>query len=64
MEEAAELATYLPLSFKTPKEQEYIEICLGFDVKPLADRPGFQEMRELHAALVEKYKVEDANSAA
>jgi hypothetical protein len=25
MEEAAELAEYLPLSFKTPKEQEYIE---------------------------------------
>ena len=24
MEEAAELANYLPLSFKTPKEQEYI----------------------------------------
>ena len=25
MEEAAELSNYLPLSFKTPKEQEYIE---------------------------------------
>src|ERR1035437_10004706 len=25
MEEAAELTNYLPLSFKTPKEQEYIE---------------------------------------
>ena len=25
MEEAAELANYLPLSFKTPKEQDYIE---------------------------------------
>ena len=25
MEEAAELANYLPLSFKTPKEQKYIE---------------------------------------
>ncbi|MBI5659632.1 MAG: aldo/keto reductase [Nitrosomonadales bacterium] len=25
MEEAAELADYLPLSFKTPKEQEYIK---------------------------------------
>ncbi len=25
MEEVAELASYLPLSFKTPKEQEYIE---------------------------------------
>jgi hypothetical protein len=25
MEEAAELASYLPVSFKTPKEQEFIE---------------------------------------
>ncbi|MBK6799308.1 MAG: hypothetical protein IPG76_21620 [Acidobacteria bacterium] len=25
MEEASELANYMPLSFKTPKEQEYIE---------------------------------------
>jgi hypothetical protein len=25
MEEAAELANYLPVSFKTPKEQEFIE---------------------------------------
>ena len=25
MEEAAELGNYLPLSFKSPKEQEYIE---------------------------------------
>jgi len=25
MEEAVELSNYLPLSFKTPKEQEYIE---------------------------------------
>ena len=25
MEDAAELANYLPLSFKTPKEKEYIE---------------------------------------
>ena len=25
MEEAAELVNYLPLSFKSPKEQEYIE---------------------------------------
>jgi hypothetical protein len=29
MEEAAELANYLPLSFKTPKEQEYIEFLWG-----------------------------------
>ena len=25
MDEAAELGNYLPLSFKSPKEQEYIE---------------------------------------
>jgi len=25
MEEAADLGNYLPLSFKSPKEQEYIE---------------------------------------
>ena len=43
--------------------QKDIEICLGFEVESLADRPGIEGMRELHAALVEKYKVEDANSA-
>ena len=44
--------------------QKDIEICLGFDVEALADRPEIDAMRELHAALVEKYKSEDANSAA
>ena len=44
--------------------QKDIEICLGLDVESLADRPGIDAMRELHAALVEKYKSEDANSAA
>ena len=44
--------------------QKDIEICVGLDVEPLADRPGIEGMRELHAALIEKYKVEDANSAA
>ena len=43
--------------------QKDIEICLGFGVESLADRPSIEGMRELHAALVEKYKVEDANSA-
>ena len=34
MEEAAELANYLPLSFKTPKEQETIEfLWVAFVVK-------------------------------
>ncbi len=44
--------------------QKDIEICLGFDVESLADRPEIDAMRELHAPLVEKYKSEDANSAA
>jgi len=44
--------------------QKDIEICLGFDVESLADRPGIEAMRELHAALVEKYKGEDVNSSA
>jgi hypothetical protein len=37
MEEAAELGNYLPLSYKSPKEQKDIEICLGFDITSLAD---------------------------
>jgi len=41
-----------------------IEICLGFDVERVADHPGIKGIRTLHAALVEKYEVEDANSAA
>jgi hypothetical protein len=41
--------------------QKDIEICLGFDVESLADRPGIDAMRELHAALVEKYQSEDAS---
>lgn len=44
--------------------QKDIEICLGFDVESLADRPEIDAMRELHAALVEKYKVEDATRPA
>ena len=44
--------------------QKDIEICLGFDVESLADRPGIEGMRELHAALVEKYTVEDATGPA
>lgn len=44
--------------------QKDIEICLGFDVETLADQPGSEGMRELHAALAETYETEDANSAA
>jgi hypothetical protein len=31
--------------------QKDIEICLGFDVESLAEHPGIEGMRELHAAL-------------
>lgn len=44
--------------------QKDIEICLGFDVESLADRPGIDAMRELHAVLVETYKAEYADSEA
>ncbi|MBU1701419.1 MAG: hypothetical protein KJ970_10010 [Candidatus Eisenbacteria bacterium] len=44
--------------------QKDIEICLGFDPEPLADRPRIEGMQELHAALAETYKAEYANSAA
>ena len=38
--------------------QKDIEICIGFDAELLADCPGIHGIRELHAALVEKYKLE------
>ena len=38
--------------------QRDIEICLGFDVSPFADRPEYENIRELHNALVATYKVE------
>jgi type I site-specific restriction endonuclease len=40
--------------------QKDIEICIGFNAESLSDRPGSEGIRELHAALVEKYKLEDA----
>jgi len=40
MDEAAELANYLPLSFKTPKEQEYTEFVIGATcLKPQSRTP-------------------------
>jgi len=39
--------------------QKDIEICLGFDAEFLAEHSGIEEIRELHSALVEKYKIED-----
>ena len=44
--------------------QKDIEICVGFDAETLADIRSIEGVRELHAALVESYKVEDASSAA
>ena len=44
--------------------QKDIEICLGFDVESLADRPGIKGMRELHAALAETYTTDDATITA
>jgi len=42
MKEAAELANYLLLSFKTPKEQEYIEFLWdAFETNHTPSRPGF-----------------------
>ena len=38
--------------------QKDIEMCLCFDVESLADRPEIDALRDLHAALVEKYKQE------
>jgi len=40
MEEAAELANYLPLSFKTPKEQEYIEFLCNVRQTPSNRAPS------------------------
>lgn len=47
-----------------PRDFEKGLIGIGKDVETLADRPGIKGVRGLHAALVEQYKVEDANSAA
>ena len=64
MEEATELANYLPLSFKTPKEQEDIEIWLNLDRETLAVGPQFQAMRELHDAFLARSGSEDKSDAA
>jgi hypothetical protein len=41
-----------------------IEICLKFDVETLAGHPGIEGVRELHNALIEKYKEEYSIDAA
>jgi hypothetical protein len=52
----------LPCRHANHLSQRDFEICLGFDVESIADRSGIDAMPELHAALVEKYKVEDATT--
>jgi len=44
--------------------QKDIEICLAFAVESLADDPGIEGIRELHAVIVETYKADEAHSAA
>jgi hypothetical protein len=38
--------------------QKDIEICIDFDVASLSDSQGIEGIRELHAALIKKYKLE------
>jgi len=52
------------LTYGNYLSQKDIEICLAFAVESLADHPGTEGIRELHAALAETYKAEDAHSAA
>lgn len=44
--------------------QKDVEVCMGLDGETLAGRPGGDGMRELHAALVEKFRGEAVDSAA
>ena len=53
MEEAAELANYLPLSFKTPKEQEYIAFL--WDAFETNYTHGKSGMESLHQSLQQNY---------
>ncbi|MDQ3267144.1 MAG: hypothetical protein M3P47_00140, partial [Pseudomonadota bacterium] len=43
--------------------QKDIEICLGFDLVTLVDKPHYDNMRELHDALMAIYGSEDAVTA-
>ncbi len=43
--------------------QKDIEICLGFDLVTLVDKPHYDSMRELHDALMAIYGSEDAVTA-
>jgi len=56
MEETAELANFLPLSFKAPKEQKDIEICAAFDIADEFDtHPNFPGIEPLHQTLRATY---------
>jgi hypothetical protein len=55
MEEAAELGNYLPLSYKSPKEQEYIEFLLdAFPVELRKLQAPFSSSRKPSFSLSEK----------
>jgi hypothetical protein len=45
-------ASLIHLNYISPKD---IEICRGFDLAKFADRPEYEDMRELHNALVANY---------
>lgn len=74
MEDAGELSNYLPLPFRSPKEQgtspssgtpsrllsqKDTEICLGFDLAGIADRPETDSTRTLHEVLKSEYGSEE-----
>ena len=44
--------------------QKDIEICLAYDVASLANKPGYESMRDLHEALRSKYGSDDTKDAA
>lgn len=55
MEEAVELGNYL--------SQKDIEICLGFDLAGIADRPEIDSIRTLHEVLKSLYGPDDEYGA-
>ena len=60
MEEAAELANYLPLSFKTPKEQEYIEFLWdAFETNTMHGKYQFL-FHATHQAIVAEIEADQA----
>ena len=63
MDEALDLADYLPVSFKTPSEQEYIsfpmsrkdiKLCINLDISAVED-DNREAIEALHNTLCEAY---------